>query len=139
MFLRVAEAVCRDRELARDAVQDAFAAALRSRRSYRGDGSLEAWVWRMVVNSARKARRPPLRDVRAGRREGDAVEPRDTGMVELLTGLPDRQRLAVFLRYYADLDYGAIADVLEVSPGTVGATLTAARRSLRRALEEVLV
>jgi RNA polymerase sigma factor (sigma-70 family) len=52
--------------------------------------------------------------------------------------LPERQRLALFLRYYADLDYAAIADVLGVRPGTVAATLNAAHTTLRRRLEEVL-
>jgi len=51
--------------------------------------------------------------------------------------LTERQREIVFLHYYADLDYAAIADALQISPGTVGATLNAARRTLRAALEEV--
>ena len=40
----------------------------------------------------------------------------------------------LFLRYYADLDYAVIADALDISPGTVGATLAAARQTLRNAL-----
>ena len=51
--------------------------------------------------------------------------------------LTDRQREIVFLHYYADLDYAAIAEALAISPGTVGATLNAARHTLRSALEEV--
>jgi RNA polymerase sigma factor (sigma-70 family) len=51
--------------------------------------------------------------------------------------LPERQRLAVFLRYWADLDYRAIAEVLEVELGTVSATLSAAHQSLRRSVQEV--
>ena len=54
--------------------------------------------------------------------------------LELLT---ERQREIVFLHYYADLDYAAIAAALAISPGTVGATLTAARQTLRGALQEV--
>jgi RNA polymerase sigma-70 factor (ECF subfamily) len=54
-----------------------------------------------------------------------------------LAALPERQRLATFLRYYADLDYEAIAAVLGISVGTVGATLNAAHASLRKCLEEV--
>jgi RNA polymerase sigma factor (sigma-70 family) len=52
--------------------------------------------------------------------------------------LPERQRLALFLRYYADLDYAAIADVLGIRPRTVAATLNAAHTRLRRRLEEVV-
>lgn len=54
-----------------------------------------------------------------------------------ILALPERQRTAVFLRYYADLSYAQIADVLGVKPGTVAASLHAAHRSLRRDLEEV--
>jgi DNA-directed RNA polymerase specialized sigma24 family protein len=43
----------------------------------------------------------------------------------------------VFLRYFADLDQAAIAKALGVRPGTVAATLHAARESLRESLEEV--
>ena len=61
----------------------------------------------------------------------------DLGVRRWVAALPERQRLAVFLRYYADLDYRAIASALEVEVGTVSATLSAAHRALRRLMEEV--
>jgi len=131
-FRRVATAIAGDRDLGCDAVQDAFATAVRKRRSFRGDGTLEAWVWRIVVNAARDARRrlPAPAEPAETRTNGHApVVPLD-----LLT---ERQREIVFLHYYADLDYAAIAEALAISPGTVGATLNAARATLRQALEEV--
>jgi RNA polymerase sigma factor (sigma-70 family) len=135
-FVRVARAITGDPERAHEAVQDAFANAIRSRRAFRGDAPLEAWVWRAVVNAARKALRRPL--VEAGSRD-DAVEwPRKLGeLAPTLAALPERQRLVVFLRYYADLDYRAIAAVLDVEVGTISATLAAAHRTVRRSLEEV--
>jgi RNA polymerase sigma factor (sigma-70 family) len=54
-----------------------------------------------------------------------------------VVSLPERQKLAVFLRYYADLDYRTVASVLDVEVGTVSATLSAAHTSLRRSLKEV--
>jgi DNA-directed RNA polymerase specialized sigma24 family protein len=53
-FVRVAAAVAGDGETGRDAVQDAFATAVRRRSSFRGTGPLEAWLWRIVVNEARR-------------------------------------------------------------------------------------
>jgi len=50
---RVATAITGNREAAFDAVQDAFAIAVHRRRQFRGEGSLDAWVWRIVVHSAR--------------------------------------------------------------------------------------
>jgi len=44
----------------------------------------------------------------------------------------------LFLRYYADLDYRAIANVLDIEIGTVGASLSAARATLRNRIEEVV-
>jgi DNA-directed RNA polymerase specialized sigma24 family protein len=135
-FLRVATAIARDEQLALDAVQDAFASAIRSRRSFRREGPLEAWVWRMVVNAARKARRPvlelPGEPVANG---GSPTEPGD--LRAAIEVLPERQRTVLFLRYFADLDYRAIAAVLGVTTGTVGSTLNAAHAALRRSLEEV--
>ena len=135
-FVRVATALLRDEERAADVVQDAFATALARRRDFRGDGPLEAWVWRIVVNAARKAavaRAPaPAAEETTARPAPGASPLRDA-----IVALPERQRLVLFLRYYADLDYGAIAAALEVAPGTVAASLHAAHASLRRTLEEV--
>jgi RNA polymerase sigma factor (sigma-70 family) len=61
----------------------------------------------------------------------------DAGLRAALALLPERQRTAVFLRYYADLDYAAIGEALGISTGTVGATLNAAHAALRGRLQEV--
>jgi RNA polymerase sigma factor (sigma-70 family) len=139
-FLRVAEAIVGDVELARDAVQDAFARLVRRQDEFRGEGTLDGWVWRAVVNTALNARRdrPPPSVVL-----DESLEPAanghvpDAGVRALLTTLPERQRLVLFLRYYADLDYRSIATVLEIQPGTVSATLNQAHAAIRRLLEEV--
>jgi RNA polymerase sigma-70 factor (ECF subfamily) len=134
-FVRVATAVAGDEQSGADAVHDAFVQAVRNRRSFRGEGPLEAWLWRMVVNAAKKRANREL-----------AVEPTELAAVHengfgdpvrtLVAGLPERQRLALFLRYYADLDYESIAATLGVAPGTVGATLNAAHAALRNSLKE---
>jgi DNA-directed RNA polymerase specialized sigma24 family protein len=43
-FVRVAAAITGERESGRDAVNDAFVAAIRHRRQFRGEGTLGAWV-----------------------------------------------------------------------------------------------
>lgn len=133
-LLRVAVAICGDRESGVEAVQDGFADALRNSGQWAGRGPLQAWVWRCVVNRARKARPRPWAAAvmsSAGDRSGD-----DSELLVRLAALPERQRLVVFLRYFADLEYREIADALDVSVGTVSATLHAAHMSLRSALRE---
>ncbi|HKB93059.1 MAG TPA: sigma-70 family RNA polymerase sigma factor [Gaiellaceae bacterium] len=135
-FVQVAQAITGDRERATEAVQDAFANAIRSRRSYRGDGPLEAWLWRAVVNAARQAVRRPL--VEVGREEARyELPPQVAELAPLVARLPERQRLIVFLRYYADLDYRSIAAALELEVGTVSSALAAAHASIRKSIRQV--
>jgi RNA polymerase sigma-70 factor (ECF subfamily) len=139
-FVRVAAAICNGGEAGRDAVQAAFVSAVRTRRSFRGDGPLEGWVWRIVVNEARRLARAstalPFADTSAEHSaNGQPDDP--LGVRALVAALPPRQREVLFLRYYADLEYRAIAEALEIEPGTVAATLNAAHQALRTRLEEV--
>jgi RNA polymerase sigma factor (sigma-70 family) len=137
-FLLSVTALLGDGEEALDVVQDAFARALRRRSSFRGDGDLEAWVWRIVLNGARDRRRAQARERPVERLE-PTVEANgtDDDLRHSLFALPERQRLAVFLRYYADLTYDQIAEALGVRHGTVAASLNAAHARLRKDLEEV--
>jgi RNA polymerase sigma factor (sigma-70 family) len=141
-FERVAAAIVRDREAARDVVQDAFATVVRKRGGFARRGSVDAWIWRAVVNTALNRRRKDRRQA-----EGDSAQrtliddqhrnsPGDAAVLAELAQLPERQRLVVFLRYYADLDYSAIGVALGISAGTVASTLNSAHSALRRLLEE---
>jgi len=136
-FVRVAEAITRDPEEARDAVQEGFSNAFRDLDRFKGRGSFEGWVWRCVTNAARMSRRKSRFRVFAPVREPVAEPGRPAELLEQIGSLPERQRLVLFLRYFADLPYDGIAEALDVAPGTVAATLNAAHRTLRRQLEEV--
>ena len=134
-FARVAGAIAGDPARGADAVHDAFASAIERLGSYRGDAPLEAWLWRIVIRAAGAARARSAQ-VTSCYLEGPAAAEDEPAIRALVAALPERQRHAVFLRYFADLDYRAIADALGVEVGTVSATLNAAHRSLRRSLEE---
>jgi RNA polymerase sigma factor (sigma-70 family) len=133
-FVRVAAAVAGDDERGRDAVQEAFALALRHRRSFGRRGPLEAWLWRTTVNCALRAHRS-REDAAEVVTSTNGVPAEEHEVRAAIALLPERQRLVLFLRYYADLDYAAIGDALGIAPGTVGATLNAAHARLREPLE----
>ena len=61
-FAHVAAAITRDPEAAAEAVQEAFARAIRGRAQFRGEAPLEAWIWRAVINEAKRlaARAAPV-------------------------------------------------------------------------------
>lgn len=142
-YVRVATAIAGDRERGHDAVQDAFARAIAGCLAYRGDGPLEAWLWRAVTNAARNQRRArapaiPVADVRGEAWYETAEERSDAAAVRRqVATLPERQRLVLFLRYYADLSYCEIGEALGLRTGTVSATLAAAHRTLRGRLQPV--
>jgi RNA polymerase sigma-70 factor (ECF subfamily) len=134
---RVAAAISGSRQAAPDLVQEAFVRAVRRIDSFRGDGPLDGWVWRIVVNVATNSRREPV-TVTLAEERGAEASPSGTAQAEVvaaLSRLSERQRLVLFLRYYADLDYATIAGALSISSGTVGATLTTARAAVGQALE----
>lgn len=133
-FLRVARGVTGERESALEALQEGFADALRRSEQWDGRGSLEAWVWRCVVNRARKMRPRPAF---VAMHRDDAIPHAHDDLRARIAGLPERQRLVVFLRYFADLGYREIAEALEVEVGTISATLSAAHAALRASLTEV--
>lgn len=137
VFERVAVSVTGDAERARDVVQDAFATAVRKRRAFRREGPLEAWVWRIVLNYARSdgRRRVAQADIEMWATSNGHPD-RDAELRAALALLPERQRTAVFLRYYADLDYASIGEALGIATGTVSATLSAAHAALRSRLQE---
>ncbi len=140
-FVRLATAITGDEQAAYDAVHDAFVRAVRYRSRLRDRDSAPGWVCRIVLNEARKRSATERRHASAPVEA--AGEPITNGHHEAgaaaaaLATLPERQRLALFLRYYADLDYAGIAEALGISRGTVSATLHAAHSNLQTKLKEV--
>jgi RNA polymerase sigma-70 factor, ECF subfamily len=142
VYVHVAFAITGEAESARDAVQEAFALALRRQKSLRKQQSLESWVWRIVVTRSIEAARRGARERRLTALGPTMPEPgaersngHDGDVVRAVRALPERQRLALFLRYYADLDYYAIGEVLDVAEGTVAASLHAAHKALKARLK----
>ena len=121
------------REAARDIVQEAFAVALRDRRKLRRAESLAPWVWQIAYRLALRERlRANLSELPDDLSIVDAA--RDPAIAAAIRTLPAQRRLVLFLRYFADFSYEEIAEALDISEGTVAATLTQARTAL---LEEL--
>jgi RNA polymerase sigma-70 factor (ECF subfamily) len=122
---------------ARDAVQQAFAYAVSERKRFRREGSLAAWVWKIALRQALRLRTDFTHAELNGAFDPALVEPeRDPALAAAVRALPPRRRLVIFLRYFADLSYAEIAEVLGVSEGTVAAALSQAHAALRDALTE---
>jgi RNA polymerase sigma factor (sigma-70 family) len=124
-------------ESGHDAVQEAFARALAKRSEFRGEGSLEGWIWQIAVRTALEARTGKEVVSMNGALDPALVDPqRDPVLAAALRGLSPRRRLMIFLRYFADLSYAQIATACGVAEGTVAATLAQARDELLEILEQ---
>ena len=149
--------VTRDADLAADAVQEAFAAALEKAAGFRGEARLSTWLHRIVFNKAvdllRRRHReepwpeeepaaPTAEDERLGHGPSWARPPD-----ELLLGKEARQALedalgiltplqrAVFeLREVEGRPTEEVADILDISPGAVRVHLHRSRLRLRERL-----
>lgn len=123
----------RDREVASDAVAEAFALALAHAGSVR---SPERWVWKVayrVANVHMKERS------RRGQLAEDAVAAPSDGFADLqaaLGKLSPRQRGAVVLHYLGGYRQREIAEILGSTTAAVGVHLHRARTRLRDLLEE---
>jgi RNA polymerase sigma-70 factor (ECF subfamily) len=122
-------------------VDEAFARAFARRARVEAMASPSAWILTVALNHGRKTQRRGVRRRQAeARSAGTAgrlwIEPDDPRheLWAAVAALPPRERTAVALRYLADLTEPQIADVMGIATGTVGASLTSARRKLAAAL-----
>src|SRR5262245_56478290 len=128
-------------ESARDVVQEAFAQALRDQIGFRGDGSLEGWVWRIAFRVAIGSKGSDKLSADEAPHVAFVDEGADPALTAAVRALSPQRRLVVFLRYFADLSYAEIAEVLGIAEGTVAATLSQAHKQLGSELSsnEVMV
>jgi RNA polymerase sigma-70 factor, ECF subfamily len=122
-----------DREIASDALAEAFAQAIA-----RGDGlrSPEPWIWTAAfrIAAGELARRKPNA---VGSREPSYEMPGPADhLVSALKRLPANQRIAVVMHDYADRPTKEVAEALEISVATVHVHLSRGRRRLRHLSEQ---
>lgn len=139
-LVRALTVVAGDREVAADAVQDAFVKAhLQWKKVSRYDDP-SGWVRRVAINRLRddhrRGRRRRRALLRLGHRTPTQQPPAEIDEFDrLLAALPRQQRIATALHYVDHLPIADIADALGVSSGTVKSHLHDARRRLRPILE----
>ena len=115
---------------ARDVVQEAFARALQYQHGYDGQRSLEGWVWRIAFRVAIDSHGSRELAVDEVPEVAFVDESRDPTLAAAVRELPPQRRMAIFLRYFADLSYAEIGEVLGIAEGTVKATLFKAHEQL---------
>jgi len=144
-LVRLAALLVRDTPTAEEVVQDAFVAMHGGWQRLRDAEKALAYLRQAVVNRSRSVLRhrtvvdknlqkaPP--DMPSAE-HGALVLLERSAVVAALRGLPDRQREAIVLRYYADLSEAEIAAAMRISRGAVKSHTARGMTALRAALEQ---
>ena len=116
-------------DASRDATDEAFVRALARWPRVRKMESPGGWTYRVALNELRRLLRGRTRSAGVPV-ERPVVPETDPDLWDLVRRLPERQRLAVVLRYVADLPEQTIAEVMGITRSTAASTLTQARARL---------
>lgn len=144
---RVAYVVCRDADLAQEAVQEAWSVAWRQLGRLREPDRLRAWLVAIAANEARQAlRRDRRRAVRelafqpAGGSQGIGTDPGSLAQAmdlrNALTRLSADDRSLLALRYVAGLDATELSRISGLSPSGTRARLARLLSTLRKELDD---
>jgi RNA polymerase sigma-70 factor (ECF subfamily) len=156
---RVARGLSRSKEEAEDLMQEAYARAFRSWRSYTPGTNLRAWLLRILTNlnidRGRRAQRTPDQqpleesdyflynqlEAASGETEEERVLERlsQDHVAEALSAVPHDFRDVVVLVDIGDFSYAEAAQILDIPIGTVMSRLHRGRRILKKELADLTV
>lgn len=118
-----------------DVLQNCFVKVWRGLDNFRGDASLFTWIYRIATNEAlthlqkkSKSSTLPMNETSEYLMEnlesskyfhGDEIEKR---LQEAILTLPDKQKLVFNMKYFEDMKYSQIAEVLDLSVGGLKAS-----------------
>jgi len=151
----------RDPAMAEDLAQETFMRVYQARERYEPDAKFTTWLYRIATNLALNVLRDRKEVAPSSEQdfEGETGEPGDASRIpdgrptaeqammvserqrvirQAVESLPERQRAAVVLHKYQEVDYRQIAKVLGVSESAVKSMLFRAYEALRLRLEPLL-
>jgi RNA polymerase sigma-70 factor (ECF subfamily) len=148
---RFAAMVARGEVEAEDLAQEALIRAIRNLRNFDSRrGTMDTWLWQIVMSSARDAgrvsgRRRALWDrLVSERRDFASTETlalerlQDSQLLSAVRRLPVRERALIALRFGADLDYAAVGRACGLTPAAATMAVRRALARLRVQLEDQL-
>jgi RNA polymerase sigma-70 factor (ECF subfamily) len=151
--------MCHNPSSAEELAQEVFLRVYRSRSSYEASAKFSTWLYRiamnLAVNHARDTRHerpentlrldepdretgttPDLPDASASAEENIIRRERLAAIRQKVEGLPERQRLAVIMHKYQQMDYRSIGEVLKLSESATKSLLFRAYETLREQLKD---
>lgn len=145
--------------VAEELAQEVFLRVYRSRETYRAEARFSTWLYRIAtnlgVNRARDTKQersvstiyldepdaetgttPDLADSTLGAESSMLRRERMNAIRDVVLSLPERQRMAVLMHKYEEMDYKQIGDVLKLSESATKSLLFRAYQTLREKLKD---
>ena len=142
---------------AADTTQEVFLKVFRGMKQFQGESTLKTWIYRIALHEAsnrrrwwfrHKAQEMPIDPVEESEYSGEErlIDPGESPfdqcahaevravVEEALTHVPEPYRTAIILRDLEDMSYEEIAEILQISLGTVKSRITRGRDALRKKL-----
>ncbi|MFZ5813874.1 MAG: RNA polymerase sigma factor [Bacillota bacterium] len=147
-LLHFAHRLVGDMQMAEEITQDTMLKAWQQAGSFRMDGHLKAWLFRVARNNAidyiRRKRLPTeefqsAHDTASVEQQPEREAERSwltEAILEALEELPEQYRDVIEMRFFQDMCYQEIAETLKIPLGTVKSRLNYALKGLTRVLME---
>src|SRR5438309_4546272 len=151
--------MCHNQAVAEELAQEVFLRVYRSRQSYAAEAKFSTWLYRVATNLAlnhlrdtrseraqaavsldepdeESGRTPDVADARLNVEQSILLSERIAAIRKCVETLPERQRAAVIMHKYHELDYREIARVLKMTESATKSLLFRAYETLRVALKD---
>ena len=138
-----------DHEDADDVLQNTYIKIFKNIKNFRGESKLFSWMYRIATNEAltfikQKSRKLGLslnefNEKQVNQLEADVYFEGDAIALKLqlaVANLPEKQRLIFNLKYYEELKYEEISEILETSVGGLKASYHHAVKKIKNELEQ---
>ena len=137
-----------DHDLAQDILQDTFIKAYQNFHQFKQESQLYTWLYRIATNESlqqlNKMKKMQKSDEEVGNHlqnlVADNVQPSADEIQVLLqkaiSTLPDKQKLVFNMRYYEDLPYEEISQILDMSVGTLKTNFHYAKQKVEDYLKQ---
>ncbi|MDB9835675.1 MAG: RNA polymerase subunit sigma-70 [Candidatus Arcticimaribacter sp.] len=137
-----------DHEDADDVLQNTYIKVFKNIKNFRGESKLFSWMYRIATNEAltfikQKSRKLGLslnefNEKQVNQLEADVYFEGDAIALKLqlaVANLPEKQRLVFNLKYYEELKYDEISEILETSVGALKASYHHAVKKIKNELD----
>ncbi len=138
--IRTASAITRNREMAKDAVQETFIRVYRQIDSYNPALPFDPWFYRILTNECLRLlkRESPLSNIESVENDPSLSEEsfdQLTELYDMIQALDDSHRIPLILKYIKGFTEKEIADILGLNQNTVKSRLFKGRKRLKELLE----